>query len=185
MRSAVFSVILAGMQGQQNATAAIGGVVALLLAIFSFPGITFARVTNYRVTVPFQFVVGRETLPAANYTIQVLLGKSTSEHATGLIVLKTSDSRVYRTAFTTVRTYPSRPRLERASLFFTLLQGKQHLTRVLLAGGRVELALPGPPQKKPSPPTTEIPMDSPSMNSRVAVVRKVQAPIQKTEAKEA
>lgn len=147
------------MAAQQKLPVRIAHAAALLIFIV-VPYGAGARVFAFRTAVPFQFVVGRETLPAATYTVEVLLGQSQALDATGVIVLKTSDGRVYRTAFTTVADH-RRPNPPRSSLVFKRLAGKHYLTLVTMASTDLELGIGslGPPDAA-TDDFTEVPMET-------------------------
>jgi len=143
------------MAAQRKTRSTIARSAAALLVLVVLPYQAAARVFTFRASVPFQFVIGRETLPAATYIVEVLLGQSQAWDATGVIVLKTPDGRVYRTAFTTVAGSRGRPNLLRSSLVFNRLRGKHYLTLVTMASADVELGI-----------STLVPPDATTSHSR-------------------
>jgi len=147
------------MAAQQKTQSRIAQTAAALLIFIVFPYHAAARVFSFRASVPFQFVVGRETLPASTYIVEVLLGQSQVWDATGVIVLKTPDGRVYRTAFTTVAAERGRNSAH-SSLVFSQLRDKYYLTLVTMATADVELGISNqvPPDVKTS--HTEVPMET-------------------------
>jgi hypothetical protein len=149
------------MVARQEARSIIARAAAVLLLLTVLPYQAAARVFSFRATVPFQFVLGRETLPAAAYIVDVLIGQSHAWDATGVIVLKTPDGLVYRTAFTTVEDRRGQLDSPRSSLVFSRLQGKQYLARVAMANVGVELGISS--QVSPDATTshsTEVPMET-------------------------
>ncbi len=146
------------MEAQQKTSPRIAQAAAALLVLIVLPFEGAARVLIFRANVPFQFVVGRETLPAATYTVEVLLGQPQALDTTGVVVLKTPDGRVYRTAFTTIADGRRKNRA-RSSLIFKQLKGKHYLSVVTMATADLELRASNrvPPDATVSH-STEVPM---------------------------
>lgn len=129
------------MAAQQETRSAIPRAVAALLILFVLPYQAAARVLSFRASIPFQFVVGRETLPAATYIVEVLLGQLQAGDAIGVVVLKTPDGRIYRAAFTTVASGCGRTNSPHSSLVFDERRGKHYLTLLTMASEGVELGI--------------------------------------------
>jgi hypothetical protein len=99
----------------------------------------WARTWVFRGSVPFDFMVGRQTLPAATYTVEVLLSDARSREITAVVVLKTSDDRVYQATVTSLEPDPGQARAVISKLFFTSFAGKRYLNRMWVARDKVSL----------------------------------------------
>jgi len=150
------------MAAQQPTQSIIARTGAALLILIVLSHQAAARVFTFRASVPFQFVLGRETLPASSYIVEVLLGQSQQLNSTAVIVLKTPDGRVYRTAFTTVTDNRNRLSFPHSTLVFNRLRGKLYLTLVTVVNADVALGISSPasPDVTTHSHSTEVPMDS-------------------------
>jgi hypothetical protein len=93
------------------------------------------QASSFRAQVPFTFVVGSQTLPAGSYIVQRLLGKILD--STGLVVIKTSDHRIYRAVITHLKMDRPTEGAGVSKLLFTTFQGQHYLTRICVAGEKV------------------------------------------------
>ncbi|MFZ0285204.1 MAG: hypothetical protein WAL32_08225 [Terriglobales bacterium] len=93
---------------------------------------TFTRASNFRAQVPFAFVVGNQTLPPGTYIVQRLLGKILD--STGVVVIKTSDHRIYCAVITRLRADRLTDRVKVSKLRFTIFKGQQYLSQICVAG---------------------------------------------------
>jgi hypothetical protein len=59
-----------------------------------------AQTMTFKAHVPFPFVVGNQTLPAGTYQIQRLLGRPVEADQVGMIVIRSTDPRVYKAVVT-------------------------------------------------------------------------------------
>ncbi len=110
--------------------AAIGIVSVWLTA---FPAL--AQISTFRANIPFPFVVGDQTLPAATYVVQRVLGKPNTANDIGVIVMKASSHHVYKVIVTDeVGAEHHFGRQEKSSLVFTTFKGKQYLNRIWVEG---------------------------------------------------
>lgn len=121
---------------------ATAGVSVLALMV----GAAQAQTKGFRVNVPFEFVVGRETIPAGNYLVERLLGKRTAKDITGIVVIKTPDHRVYKAVVTSLSIERRIQQGGTSQLVFTRFQGKRHLDQVWVAGDEVAHQLATLPQ---------------------------------------
>jgi hypothetical protein len=134
-----------------KATTAVKSLAMILLILLCRPEVVQARVANFRADVPFEFVIGKQTLPAAAYVVQVLLGRHPGPEDTGVVVLKTTDGRIYRAEVTRVESGHHVMRSPVSKLLFTRFQGKQYLAQAWMAADAVELEFANPPQASSSP----------------------------------
>ena len=108
---------------------AVMGVLAFSLAAGREP----ARGTTFKANVPFEFVVGNQTLSAGTYLIESLPARPSARETTGVVVLQTGDHRVYKTIVTSLSPHHHRP-IDGSKLFFTRFQEKHYLNQVWVAG---------------------------------------------------
>jgi len=111
------------------ATAILGIIFTVTTARAQAPG--------FSISVPFPFVVGKQTLPAGTYLVQGLQRTKKVPAETGVIVIKTSDRHIYKVAVTTDSDRHVARRAEGSKLIFSSFQGKQYLKQVLVAGDPV------------------------------------------------
>jgi hypothetical protein len=70
------------------------------LSLLAFAGEVQAQTITFKVKVPFPFVVGNQTLPAGTYQIQRLLGRPVEADQVGMIVIRSSNPRLYQAVVT-------------------------------------------------------------------------------------
>lgn len=109
-----------------------------------------ARASNqasfFQASVPFDFVLGRETLPAGTYLVQMLGGND----GTGVVVVKSSDGSVLQSIITRLSAASPRERSRNSRLLFLQYQGKRYLKRFLIAGDRMTQQVVNVPEHTPS-----------------------------------
>jgi len=83
-------------------------VIAVLfgLSLLAFAGEVQAQTITFKVQVPFSFVVGNQTLPAGSYQVQRLLGRPGEADEVGMIVMRSTDPRVYKAVVTNLVRQP-------------------------------------------------------------------------------
>jgi len=106
-----------------------------------------AKVSSFRVTVPFPFVVGNQTLPAGTYVVQRLLGKPKSAADVGVIVIKGGDHHVYKVIMTGYGKESRAVDAAGSRLIFTSFKGREYLDRVCVAGDAVVRQLANVPSE--------------------------------------
>lgn len=87
---------------------------------------------RFQAQVPFHFVVGNQTLPPGTYIVQRLTGKILD--STGVVVIKTSNDRIYRAVITHRK--PERRAGTVSAIRFSTIQGRHYLGQICVAGDR-------------------------------------------------
>jgi type IV secretory pathway protease TraF len=105
-------------------------IMALSVAV----GHPAAQTTNFQAKIPFAFVVNAQTLPAGVYIVQRLLEMNAPRQATGVVVIRTADERVYLTAITSRKVNRRHSPNAGSNLSFIQLQGKNYLNQIRIAG---------------------------------------------------
>ena len=108
---------------------------------------TQARASSFQAQVPFNFVVGDQTLPSGNYIVQRLLGKILD--STGVVVIKTSDHRIYRAVITRLKVDRPADRGKASRLLFTTFKGQLYLSQICVAGDTLADQLRTPADSAP------------------------------------
>ena len=93
-----------------------------------------AQVSSFRVTIPFPFVVGNQTLPAGTYVVERFLGRPKSSADVRVIVMKDNDQHVYKVLVTCSREESRAVGAAGSRLIFTSLRGREYLSRICVAG---------------------------------------------------
>jgi hypothetical protein len=107
--------------------------ILLLLGSLSVAATAHAQTTTYKAQVPFPFVVGNQTLPAGTYQVQRLLGRPVNADQVGLIVIRSTDSLVYKAVLTNVVRQPFDAN-RGSQLVFANLGGQHYLSEVHVQG---------------------------------------------------
>jgi hypothetical protein len=113
----------------KNRVIAILFVVGLLAVV----GKAHAQTMTFKTHVPFPFVVGNQTLPAGTYQIQRLLGRPGEADEIGMIVVRSTDPRVYKAVVTNL-THQSLGSGSSSQLVFARHAGQRYLWEVRLEG---------------------------------------------------
>lgn len=92
-----------------------------------------AQTATFEASVPFEFVVGQQTLPPGKYQIQRLTGPPSEAAVVGIIVLRSSDPPVYRAVVTTL-VKQSLDWPDKAGLVFTRHAEQYYLREVRIEG---------------------------------------------------
>lgn len=111
-------------------------LATVVLAVALAVNLAQARTVTFQANVPFAFVAGKQTLPAGTYLVDSVVGKGAAGDDTALLVIRTSDRRIYQAIVTGLETR----RLQRngsSTLLFVRYQGKQYLSQVWLREGAV------------------------------------------------
>jgi len=108
-------------------------IIQILALWIALPGTVQAQTSTFVAHVPFEFVVGGQTLPPGTYIVQRLLGKRSAQDTTGVVVLKTEDHRVYKALITGLSSGARAQQAKSSGLLFTRIEGKQYLSQVWLA----------------------------------------------------
>jgi len=78
--------------------------LVLLSGLMAAQSLTNSRVVaqpaTFKAYVLFRFVVGSQTLPAGSYQIQRLMGRPSEAGQVGMIIMRSSDPRVYKAVVT-------------------------------------------------------------------------------------
>lgn len=101
------------------------------------------RTLTFQASVPFDFVIGKQNLPAGTYIFQRLIGKQTEKDAMGVVVIKSSNGNVYKTIITGLSNEKKPAR--RSKLLFTTYQGRHYLNEMWVAGDRMTQRLASAP----------------------------------------
>jgi len=83
--------------------------------------------------VPFPFVAGNQTLPPSTYRVQRLMGRPTDTGKVGIIVLRSTDPRVYKALVTNLVRPPVNSR-SGSQLVFADQAGQHYLSAVRIEG---------------------------------------------------
>jgi hypothetical protein len=113
-----------------------------------------SQVSTFRASIPFPFVVGNRTLPAATYVVQRFLGKPKAGNDIGVIVMKATAPHVYKVIVTAPGEDRHAAHPQGSELIFTSFRGKQYLSRIWVAGDAVAHQLPNTSDEIPVPSTT-------------------------------
>jgi len=108
---------------------------ALAILLFASMAVANEQPLIFRASVPFDFVIGRKTLPAGTYFVQSLGGDATKD-GTGVIVVKSTDGRLFQSIITRLSAGSTKKRSKSSRLLFIQYQGKRYLNRMLVAGER-------------------------------------------------
>lgn len=92
-----------------------------------------AQTTTFKARVPFPFVVGNQTLPAGIYQVQRLLGRPVEADQVGMIVIRSTDPRVYKAVVTNLVRQPVEARSS-SHLVFANRAGRHYLSEVHVQG---------------------------------------------------
>jgi hypothetical protein len=127
-------------------------VLTMCLAISG----THVQASSFRAQVPFAFVVGSQTFPAGSYIVQRLFGKIFE--STGVVVIKTSDRRIYRAVITHLKVDGPKDRVGVSKLSFTTFRGQHYLSRIWVAGEKTadQLSTPADSTSLEALPVTEV-----------------------------
>lgn len=130
-----------------------------ILALICTANLAQAQTSTFQATVPFEFVVGDQTLPSGTYIVERLLGKRTIGDATGVVVIKTADQQIYMVLITRLgagrgaRNKSTRNQISR--LLFALVHDKQYLSEIWVAGDKAAHQLVHVPEEK-TPRVSEV-----------------------------
>lgn len=91
------------------------------------------QTVTFRVYVPFAFVVGNQMLPAGVYQVQRLMGRPAKADETGMIVVRSIESRVYKAVVTNLGWHPPASG-SHAQLVFAHHGGQRYLSELRIAG---------------------------------------------------
>jgi len=139
----------------------IGRLVALgVLTVALMASGAFIHASSFRAQVPFNFVVGNQTLPPGTYIVQRLFGKILD--STGVVVIKTSNHRIYRAVITRLRADRPADRTRGSKLLFTTFKGQQYLSQIYVAGDKMadQLSTPADSASLAALPVREVKMVS-------------------------
>lgn len=103
------------------------------LGLLAFAGEVQAQTTTFKVQVPFPFVVGSQTLPGGIYQVQRLLGRPAKADQVGLIVIRSTDPRVYKAVVTNLVRQPLDSNSS-SQLVFANRGGQHYLAEVHVQG---------------------------------------------------
>jgi len=92
-----------------------------------------AQTITFRAYIPFPFVVGNETLPAGVYQVQRLMGRSAEGDMIGMIVVRSTDPRVYKAVVTNLVRQPQASG-SGAQLLFARYGGQRYLSELRITG---------------------------------------------------
>lgn len=115
-----------------------GKILAVQTAML-LTAVSVVHAVSFKAEVPFAFVVGRQTLPAGSYVVEALTARATA-NATAVVVIKTTDHRIYHAVVTLLK--PERPRGSR--LLFKQFKGQEYLSWVCVAGDSMARQLSTP-----------------------------------------
>jgi len=104
-----------------------------------------AQTVTFKAVVPFPFVVGSQTLPAGTYQVQRLLGRPLEADQVGMIVIRSTDSRLYKTVVTDL-VYQSLGSRSGSQLVFARRGGQHYLSEVHVHGEK-EHRIPNLPRQ--------------------------------------
>jgi hypothetical protein len=122
-------------------------LVLVVLLVGLTVGPSQAKAARFRAEIPFEFVIGRYTLPPGQYTFQRLLGKAKAQDSIGILIVRSADSRIYRAIVTALETQMADGQSSDSRLVFTRHEGRHYLDRVWLAGDEVAHVLPNVPRE--------------------------------------
>jgi hypothetical protein len=125
---------------------------AVIFAFATNPALS--QVSTFRASIPFPFIVGNQTLPAATYVVQRFLGKLKTGNDMGVIVMKATGPHVYKVIVTAPGGDRHAAHPQGSELIFTSFKGKQYLNRIWVAGDAVAHQLPNVSDEIPVPGTT-------------------------------
>ena len=92
-----------------------------------------AQTMTFRAYIPFPIVVGNQTLPAGVYQVQRLMGRSAEGDEVGMIVVRSTDPRVYKAVVTNLVGLPEASG-KGAQLLFARHGGQHYLSEFHIAG---------------------------------------------------
>ena len=107
------------------------------ILLFATAGPIQAQTASFKADVPFTFRVGEKTLPAGSYVLQRMLGRRTTHDQTGMLVLKSTDEKVYEALITGTVTPPAQAKRSESKLVFSEHSGEHYLTQVWISGDEV------------------------------------------------
>lgn len=105
-------------------------LLALSLAAHGGP----VQTSNFRAIVPFDFVIGSQTLPAGSYLVQRLPGNHSPLDFTAVVVIKSANNQIRRTVITRLKPDIPRDAARVSTLVFAIFNGVQYLSQIRLAG---------------------------------------------------
>jgi hypothetical protein len=109
-------------------------VLAILVVLGSLAVAANAQQTiSLKAHVPFQFVVGNQTLPAGAYQVQRLMGRPVEADQVGMIVIRSVDPGVYKAVVTNLVAQPVDSR-GGSQLVFASRAGQHYLSEVHVQG---------------------------------------------------
>ena len=109
-------------------------VLAILVVLGSLAVAANAQQTiTFKAHVPFQFVMGNQTLPPGTYQVQRLMGRPAETDQVGLIVIRSTDPPVYKAVVTNLVRQPVDSR-ESSQLVFASRAGQHYLSEVHVQG---------------------------------------------------
>jgi hypothetical protein len=111
-------------------SAVLAGLLALLCNTFAVA--QKSQTVTFRAGIPFDFVIGGQTLQAGIYTFQRLLGKPTQSDHIGVIVVRSLDHRVYKVMVTNFVAADEQETKSR--LVFTKADGRRYLKHIHIVG---------------------------------------------------
>jgi len=109
-------------------------VIAILVVLGALALAANAQQTiSLKAHVPFQFVVGNQTLPAGTYQVQRLMGRPVETDQVGMIVIRSIDPGVYKAVVTNLVAQPLDARGS-SQLVFASRAGQHYLSEVHVQG---------------------------------------------------
>jgi len=118
------------MLAQQSATTAMAPL-----------GRAHAQTVTFIAHVPFPFVVGNQTLPPGIYQVQRLMGRPAETDQIGVIVIRSTDPRVYKAVVTNLVRHSAGSGSGGAHLVFARQAGQHYLSELRI-GGEKEHQIP-------------------------------------------
>ena len=107
--------------------------LVVFLGLLAVAGNAHAQTVTFKTRVPFPFVVGNQTLPAGTYQIQRLLGRPGEADEIGMIVVRSTDPRVYKAVVTNFA-HQSLGLGSSSGLVFARHAGQRYLSEVRIQG---------------------------------------------------
>ncbi len=121
--------------------------IAVVLLVGLTEGASREQRACFRADVPFEFVIGRYTLPPGQYIFERLLGKAKAQDSIGILVVRSADSHIYRAIVTAMGSQRMDAGSSDSKLMFTRHESRHYLDRVWLAGDEVAHVLPNVPRE--------------------------------------
>ena len=110
----------------------VGILCFAMLSLLATAGKAHAQAMTFKAHVPFPFVVGNQRLPAGTYQIQRLLGRPGESDQVGIIVMRSTDPRVYKAVTTNLVDQPTGT--SHTQLAFAAQGGQHYLAEVRIEG---------------------------------------------------